>query len=96
MALEIMKKVQDTTVMDPRVAAILKAKRLKDTATKKYDREEMLENINKITRGEIKPKNTAVPAGKPMKGKMTFGIIDKKGDTIEVSREEFEKKFKKP
>lgn len=96
MALEIMKKVQDTTMMDPRVAAILKAKRLKDTATKKYDREEMLENINKITRGEIKPKNTTMPAGKPMKGKMTFGIIDRKGDTIEVSREEFEKKFKKP
>lgn len=96
MALEIMKKVQDTTVMDPRVAAILKAKKLKDTATKGYDREEMLENINKITRGEIKPKNTAVPAGKSMKGKMTFGIIDRKGDTVEVSREEFEKKFKKP
>lgn len=96
MALEIMKKVQDTTGMDPRVAAILKAKRLKDTATKKYDREEMIENINKITRGELKPKNTAMPAAKTMKGKMTFGIIDRKGDTIEVEREEFEKKFKKP
>lgn len=91
MALEIMKKVQDTTMLDPRVAALLKAKKLKDT-TKPYSRVEHIETLNKIARGELKPKNTMPMAGK---GKTTYAIIDRKGDTIEVSKESFNKKFKK-
>lgn len=92
MAIEIMKKVQDTTLIDPRVAALLKAKKMKDT-TKAYSREEHMETLNKIARGELKPKNTMGMAGK---GKTTYAIIDRKGDTIEVAKEAFNKKFKKP
>jgi hypothetical protein len=94
MALEIMKKVQDTTMLDPRVAALLKAKKMKDT-TKPYNREEMMETINKIARGELKPKNT-MPMSMAGKGKTTYSIIDRKGDTVEVAKEAFNKKFKKP
>lgn len=92
MALSVMKKTQDTTLLDPRVEAILKAKKLKDT-TKPYSREETLENINKITRGELKP--GAMPAAKVGQSKTTYKIIDRKGDTVEVAKEDFERKFKK-
>ena len=94
MALEIMKKVQDTTMLDPRVAALLKAKKLKDT-TKPYSRQEHMETLNKIARGELKPKNV-MPMSMAGKGKTTYAIIDRKGDTIEVAKEAFNKKFKKP
>jgi hypothetical protein len=92
MALSAMKKMQDTTSIDPRVDAILKARKLKDT-TKAYDREETLENINKITRGELKPKSTTAP--KQTQGKMTYAVIDRKGDTLQMSKAEFEKRYKK-
>ena len=92
MPLSVMKKTQDTTLVDPRVDAILKARRIKDT-TKPYSREESIENINKITRGEMKPGLTSVLKKSP--GKTTYAIIDRKGDTIEVAKEDFEKKFKK-
>ena len=92
MALSVMKKTQDTTLLDPRAEAILKAKKLKDT-TKPYSREETLENINKITRGELKP--GAMPAAKVGQSKTTYKIIDRKGDTVEVAKEDFERKFKK-
>lgn len=96
MALEIMKKVQDTVSMDPKAAALLKARRekLKDT-TKSYSRGEAIETYNKIARGELKPKNMMI-APRTGKGKTTYGIIDRKGDTIEISKQEFEKRFKKP
>ena len=83
------KKYQGGGSMDPRAAAILKAKSATDT-TKKYDRGEMLDTINKITRGEIKPR-----VDKPMssgQGTKKYAEVNK-GDTTYMSKEAFEKKY---
>jgi hypothetical protein len=75
--------------MDPRVAAFLKKRQASDT-TKPYTREEMMETMNKIARGELKPR-----VDKPMavgEGTKKYATVNK-GDTTYMSKGDFEKKY---
>ena len=67
---------------------IIRAKQAADT-TKMYDRDEMIDTINKITRGEIKPKSATTPA-KTTQGKKKYVVKDRNGNDIEMSKDEFE------
>lgn len=67
---------------------IIRAKQAADT-TKMYDRDEMIDTINKITRGEIKPKSATTPA-KTTQGKKKYIVKDNNGEDIEMSKDEFE------
>ena len=69
---------------------IIRAKQAADT-TKMYDRDEMIDTINKITRGEIKPSNKTVTAPvKTASGKKKYVVKDNNGNDIEMTKEEFE------
>jgi hypothetical protein len=86
-----MKKYQGGGNVDPRVAELLKKRKAADT-TKMYNRGEMLETINAITAGKIKPR-----VDKPMavgEGSKKYATVNK-GDTTYMGKEEFEKKFTK-
>ena len=86
-----MKKYQGGGKADPRVAEFLKKRAASDT-TKMYNRGEMLETINAITAGKIKPR-----VDKPMavgEGSKKYATVNK-GDTTYMGKEEFEKKFTK-
>lgn len=67
---------------------IIRAKQAADT-TKMYDRDEMIDTINKITRGEIKPKSATTPV-KTASGKKKYVVKDNNGNDIEMTKEEFE------
>lgn len=80
------KQASDTTS----AMNFIRAKQAADT-TKMYDRDEMIETINKITRGEIKPANKTVkPVYKTTQGKKTYKVKDNNGEEIEMTKEEFE------
>jgi hypothetical protein len=64
--------------------------RQKSDTTKMYNREEFIDTINKITRGEIKPKNVTATPKQPVKAKTTYKVIDKKGQEFPMSKEDFE------
>jgi hypothetical protein len=84
-----MKKYQGGGNLDPRVAAFLKKRAASDT-TKKYNRGEMLETINAITAGKIKPR-----VDKPMasgQGTKKYATVSGK-DTTYMSKADFEKKY---
>ena len=84
-----MKKYQGGGNVDPRVAAFLKKRAASDT-TKMYNRGEMLETINAITAGKIKPR-----VDKPMasgQGTKKYATVNK-GDTTYMSKGDFEKKY---
>jgi hypothetical protein len=83
------KKYQGGGAMDPRVSAFLKKRAASDT-TKPYNRGEMLETINKITRGEIKPAVSKAPAFG--EGTKKYATVNK-GDTTYMSKGDFEKKY---
>lgn len=83
------KKYQGGGPVDPKVAAFLKKRRDSDT-TKMYNRGEMLETINKITRGEIKPAVSKAPA--VGEGTKKYATVNK-GDTTYMSKGDFEKKY---
>jgi len=86
-----MKKYQGGGKADPRVAEFLKKRAASDT-TKMYNRGEMLETINAITAGKIKPR-----VDKPMavgEGSKKYATVNK-GDTTYMGKEEFEKKYAK-
>ena len=73
-----------------KITDIIKAKQAGDT-TKMYDRQEFLDNINKITRGEMKPSNKTVTAPvKTASGKKKYVVKDNNGNDIEMTKEEFE------
>lgn len=73
-----------------RISSIIKAKQDSDT-TKMYDRQEFLDTINKITRGEIKPSNKTVTAPvRTASGKKRYVVKDNNGEEIEMTKEEFE------
>ena len=75
--------------MDPRVAAFLKKRQASDT-TKPYTREEMMETMNKIARGELKPRvDKPVAVGE---GTKKYATVNK-GDTTYMSKGDFEKKY---
>lgn len=83
------KKYQGGGSVDPRAAAILKAKAAKDT-TKMYNRQEMLDRINDITAGRVKPRVDKAPA--VGQGSKKYAEVNK-GDTTYMSKEAFEKKY---
>ena len=73
-----------------KITDIIKAKKSQDT-TKMYDRQEFLDNVNKITRGEMKPANKTVTAPvKTASGKKRYFVKDNNGEDIEMTKEEFE------
>jgi hypothetical protein len=84
-----MKKYQGGGNVDPRVAAFLK-KRAASDSTKMYNRGEMLETINAITAGKIKPRVDKAPA--VGQGTKKYGVVNK-GDTTYMGKAEFEKKY---
>lgn len=71
-----------------KITNIIKAKQAGDT-TKMYDRQEFLDNVNKITRGEMKPSNKTV-APNTTQGKKKYVVKDRNGNDIEMSKDEFE------
>jgi|688.fasta_scaffold882873_2 hypothetical protein len=85
-----MKKYQGGGTMDPRVAEFLKKRGASDT-TKMYNRAEMLQTINDITAGKIKPR-----VDKPMaSGKSkptTYSVVSGK-DTTYMDKADFERRF---
>jgi hypothetical protein len=83
------KKYQGGGNVDPRVAAFLK-KRAASDSTKMYNRGEMLETINAITAGKIKPRVDKTPA--VGQGTKKYGVVNK-GDTTYMGKAEFEKKY---
>lgn len=73
-----------------RITDVIKSKQAGDT-TKMYDRQEFIDNINKITRGEMKPANKTVnPTYKTTQGTKKYVVKDRNGNDIEMSKEEFE------
>jgi len=73
-----------------KITDIIKAKQAADT-TKMYDRDEMIDTINKITRGEMKPANKTVTAPtNTTQGKKKYVVKDRNGNDIEMSKDEFE------
>lgn len=73
-----------------RITDVIKSKQTGDT-TKMYDRQEFIDNINKITRGEMKPANKTVnPTYKTTQGAKKYVVKDRNGNDIEMSKEEFE------
>jgi hypothetical protein len=83
------KKAQGGAAMDPKVSEFLKKRKAADT-TKMYNRGEMLETINAITAGKIKPR-----VDKPMavgEGTKKYATVSGK-DTTYMSKADFEKKY---
>lgn len=81
-------------VMDPRVAELLEKRKAADT-TKMYNRGEMLETINAITAGRIKPRVDKPMASGTGKSKpTTYSVVSGK-DTTYMSKADFEKKYGK-
>ena len=73
-----------------KITDIIKAKQAGDT-TKMYDRQEFLDNVNKITRGEMKPANKTVTAPtNTTQGKKKYVVKDRNGNDIEMYKDEFE------
>ena len=73
-----------------KITDILKAKQQQAQDTM-YNRQEFLDNINKITRGEMKPSNKTVTAPvKTASGKKKYFVKDNNGNDIEMTKEEFE------
>lgn len=73
-----------------KITDILKAKKEQAQDTM-YNRQEFLDNINKITRGEMKPSNKTVTAPvKTASGKKKYVVKDNNGNDIEMTKEEFE------
>ena len=73
-----------------KITDILKAKQEQAQDTM-YNRQEFLDNINKITRGEMKPSNKTVTAPvKTASGKKRYFVKDNNGNDIEMTKEEFE------
>jgi hypothetical protein len=77
--------------VDPIAEAMLKKRAASDT-TKMYNRGEALDTINKITRGEIKPRAEKSPAVGT--GVKKYASVSK-GDTTYMSKADFEKKYAK-
>ena len=87
-----MKKYQGGGNVDPRVAEFLKKRKAADT-TKMYNRGEMLETINAITAGKIKPRVDKPMASGTGKSKpTTYGVVSGK-DTTYMDKTDFEKRF---
>jgi hypothetical protein len=76
---------------DPIAAEMLKKRAASDT-TKMYNRGEAIETINKITRGEIKPRADKAPAVGA--GVKKYASVNK-GDTTFMSKADFEKRYAK-
>ena len=76
---------------DPIAAEMLKKRAASDT-TKMYNIGEAIETINKITRGEIKPRTDKAPAVGA--GVKKYASINK-GDTTYMSKADFEKRYAK-
>jgi hypothetical protein len=89
--LKKVKKYEKGGSTDPIAAAILKKKAASDT-TKMYNRGEAIDTINKITRGEIKPRADKAPAVGT--GVKKYASVSK-GDTTYMSKADFEKKYAK-
>jgi hypothetical protein len=85
-----MKKYQGGGKAD--IEAFLKKRRAADT-TKMYNRGEMLETINAITAGKIKPRVDKPMASGTGKSKpTTYGVVSGK-DTTYMDKADFEKRF---
>lgn len=78
--------------MDPRVAELLKKRKAADT-TKVFNRGEMMQTINDITAGRIKPRvDKPVASGTGKSKPTTYGVVSGK-DTTYMSKGDFEKRF---
>lgn len=87
-----MKKYQGGGTMDPRVAELLNKRKAADS-TKMYNRGEMMQTINDITAGKIKPRVDKPMASGTGKSKpTTYSVINGK-DTSYMSKEDFERRF---
>lgn len=86
------KKYQGGGSMDPKAAAILKAKAAKDT-TQRFTKEDQLDRINAITAGKIKPFVDKASVSGTGKSKDTkYGVVNGK-DTTYMSKGDFESKY---
>jgi hypothetical protein len=86
------KKYQGGGTMDPRVAEFLKKRKAADT-TKPYNRAEMLQTINDITAGKIKPRVDKPMASGTGKSKpTTYSVVSGK-DTTYMDKADFERRF---
>ena len=89
------KKAQSGVTMDPRVAELLKKRKDADSTTKTYNRGEMMQTINDITAGKIKPRvDTPSMPPKPGIGLTKYAVINGK-DTSYLSKEDFERRYGK-
>lgn len=88
------KKAQSGATMDPRVAELLKKRRAADS-TKMFNRGEMMQTIDDITAGRIKPRvDTPSMPPKPGQGLKKYAVIDGK-DTTYLKKEDFERRYGK-
>lgn len=88
------KKAQSGATMDPRVAELLKKRKAADS-TKMFNKGEMMQTINDITAGKIKPRvDTPSMPPKPGQGLKKYAVIDGK-DTTYMKKEDFERRYGK-